>query len=198
LLLLFIIGGFGYFLREQLFGDKPVVISPQGLVLDVISTDTIEGVESFIYKPGDKIEFKSNLSVGSPRYIEDEETGVRTELSPYVIRLQFYVTYSNLEYYNLISSVNKTENASFTSIGDWMYLNDVIYPGEKYKDIISSLTLQTSSIGNIWQGRKCEIVLKYQTAYPTEEAIMENYPEILSGDPWMEIVTSIFSDYPGN
>ncbi|MGN1227063.1 MAG: hypothetical protein ACI4TX_00300 [Christensenellales bacterium] len=194
LLLLVLCSILAYAFKDVLFPPKPIVIVPQGMVLDIKKTGTSSiGVDEFIFKPGDTIEFVDSLSVGSERTVEKED-GTKEELSPFTMRLRFFIQYMDEEYPAFIEDIQKTENASFSFHNGWYYWYDIVIPGAAYKKIIDSVTL-TTQIGNEWKGREVSLVLEYQTITPTSVEVIEEAFEYDYDQDWAYTVTQIYEDY---
>ena len=194
LLLLLLIGGLMFLFRDVLFPPKPIVIVPQGMIIDIKETGTNQfGMKEFIFKPGDTIEFNNALSVGSERTVEKED-GTKEELSPFSLRLRFYIEYQGEQYQAFIEDIHNSKDATIKKYNDWYYWYDIAIPGAAYKKIIESIKLSATGIGNEWQGREVKLVLEYQTVIPVQKTIDEDFE--YDYDPeWAVLVTDIYNDY---
>lgn len=198
LLLLLLFGGIIFVFKDILFPPPPIVIVPEGnMVLEgnIKPTDTVE-MGKILVKPGDTIEFIRALSIASASTKVNED-GVIEPLSPFSLRLQFYIEDANgIKNYNLISELSKNGNfsdkASFTKFGDWYYWNDIVIPGAPAKELIKSITLNKET-GNAWQGQEVKLVLRYQTVIPTEEDINISF-EYEYPPEWYILVTSFYEE----
>ena len=194
LLLLLLIGGLVFIFRGVLFPPKPIVIVPQGMVIDIKETGINQfGVKEFIFKPGDTIEFNNALSVGSERTVEKED-GTKEELSPFSLRLRFYIEYQGEQFQPFIEEIHNSKGAVLKQFNEWYYWYDIAIPGAAYKKIIDSLKLSATIIGNKWQGKEVKLVLEYQTVVPVLKTIEEEFA--YEYDPeWASLITDIYADY---
>ncbi len=194
LLLLLLIGGLVFLFRDVLFPPKPIVIVPQGMIIDIKETGINQfGMKEFIFKPGDTIEFNNALSVGSERTVEKED-GTKEELSPFSLRLRFYIEYQGEQYQAFIEDIHNSKDATIKKYYDWYYWYDIAIPGAPYKKIIESIKLSATGIGNEWQGREVKLVLEYQTVVPVLETIQEDF-EYEYDPEWAELIADIYKDY---
>ena len=201
LLLLLLIVGVVVF-KDILFPPKPIVIVPNGMVLKIKSTGQSQiGVDEFIFKPGDTIEFEEPLSVFSERYATNDDGTKGDELSPFTLRLRFYIEYEQdgikEEHPEFIDVIHFSKTGLFTSYNDWFYYNAIVIPGALAVEIIDSIRLSESVIGNVWQNRMVSLVLEYQTICPEstdvlDEAFEYNYPP-----DWGYIVVEEYKDLKG-
>ena len=94
----------------------------------------------------------------------------------------FYSNYSiRFSYWNTSFDEKKRETSLILSNNDWLYYNDVVIPGALPVEIIDSIHLSSTSIGNEWQDKAVSLVLEYETICPEslevlDEAFEYNYP----------------------
>lgn len=172
LLLLFIILVIVF--KDFLFPPKPIVVEPDQIVIEIKSTgQNAIGAKEYIFKPGDTIEFEEPISIYSPEYIIDEtDNNKKIYLSPFTMRMRFFIRSEGLEYPTLLKSIEYAETGLFESYNDWLYLNEIVKPGIAL-ELVTSVHLSDSIIGNEWQDKNVELCIEYQTVYPknTEDIV---------------------------
>lgn len=198
LLLLLLLATMGYAFKDVLFPPKPIVIVPDGITINIKDNGSNNTNVGWLFKPGDTIEFDPPITVGSARYVENED-GSKTELSPFSMRVRFYILENESEYPELIDVVTPTENTTLQKFGSlgWYYWYGLAIPGQAYQQVISSIHLSEEKIGNYWKEKEVSLVLEYQTITPTNLGDIEDEFDGDFDPVWAEIVIEMYNDYVG-